>query len=114
MRLCGLGQQLGHMAVIVRADRAKALWLAVECLAVMQIRVVVDLYERFEWHTQLLAITEDAAMVIRQAPRTGLMYSPGSNWQVCFAPPSSVYWSPPRSVQLRPPARPLYSSTCTL
>ena len=60
------------MAMIIRSDRAEALRLAAERPAAVQIGVVVDLHEGLELHPERLAVAQHAAMVVGQAPRTGI------------------------------------------
>ena len=70
--LGGLRQQLGHMALVIRFDLAIAPRLTAERTTVMQIRVVVDLDERFQRNAEPLAVIEHAAMVVRDPPRAGI------------------------------------------
>ena len=65
-----LGEKLCDLALVVGLDLAIALRLAAEALLAVHVGVVVDLDERLERHIQLLAIAQDAAVMIRQAPRT--------------------------------------------
>src|ERR1700743_532636 len=63
-----LGQEFGHMPGVIGLYRSQALRHAAERLAAVQIRVVIDLHERFERDTQALAIAEHAAVVVGQPP----------------------------------------------
>ena len=51
---------------------AQALWLAAERIAGVQIGVIVNLNKRFEADAQALAVIEDAAVVIGNAPGSGI------------------------------------------
>ena len=62
-------QQFGDVTVIVRFEGAKALRLAAERLARVQVRVVIRLHERLELHSQEFAVAQHASVMIRQAPR---------------------------------------------
>lgn len=67
--LRALGQQLGHMVLVIGIDGAKALRFAAEACLAMQQRVVIDLIEGFQRHAELLAVTQHRLVVVRNAPR---------------------------------------------
>ncbi len=67
--LGGLGQQLGHMSLVIRFDLAIAPRLTAERTTAVQIRVVVDLDKRFQRNAEPLAVVEHAAVVVRDPPR---------------------------------------------
>src|ERR1700736_1206542 len=60
------------MALIIGLDLTIALRLAAKGPAAVQIGVVIDLEERFEGHTEPLAVAENASMVIGNSPRPGI------------------------------------------
>ena len=74
--LNGLGEKLRHVTVIVRLDVAEALRLTAECLAVVNVGVVIALNESLELHAQELAVAQHASMMIGQAPRPGIDVEP--------------------------------------
>ena len=63
-----LGEQLRDMALIVGLDLAITLRLAAECAAIVQVGLVIHLYECFERHAQHLAVVEHAPVMVRNAP----------------------------------------------
>ena len=65
----GLGQHVRDGAVEVCLHRAVALRLAAERADAVQIGVVVDLDERLERHAEALAVIQQAAVVVGDAPR---------------------------------------------
>lgn len=74
--LGALGQQLGHMALVIGIDGAKALRFAAKALLAVQQRVVVDLVECLQGHTELLAVTQHRLVVMRNAPRPRIEIQP--------------------------------------
>ena len=68
----GLAEQLGDAAVEIGGDCAIALRLAAERVVRVDIGVVIDLNERLERDFEALAIIEQRAVVIGNAPRAGI------------------------------------------
>jgi hypothetical protein len=66
-----LGEQLRDHAAIVGLDAPIALRPAAESPETVQVAVVVDLNERLERHAEALAVPEQMAVVVGDAPRTG-------------------------------------------
>src|SRR5665213_4405927 len=68
----GIAEQLGDAAVEIGGDCAIALRLAAERVVRVDIGVVIDLDERLERDFEALAIIEQRAVVIGNAPRAGI------------------------------------------
>ena len=101
------------MAVIVGLDRAETLRLAAKGLAAVHVGVVVDLQEGLERDAEPLAVTEHAAVVIRQPPGTGIDVETGIKlallgYAAQFGEAIAAAQGP-----VAPAGRALYSSTCT-
>lgn len=71
-----LAQKLGGIALKIGLDMAVSLRLTSECLARMQQRVAIDLYERLELDAEFLAIAKHCMVVIGNAPGTGVDVKP--------------------------------------
>ena len=77
-------------------------------------RVVAGLHLVLERHAELMYVAEQVAMVVGNPPRAGIEVEAGIEPALLRGASSSVYLSPPRSVQQRPPGRLLCSSSVTL
>ena len=67
-----LGEQFGDVAVPICCQFAIALRLATERLGIMHQRLVVELDKGFQRDAERLAIMQDGAVVIGNAPRPGI------------------------------------------